>query len=88
MDCILRQANKNMKEVIIPSNIVALQKEISPQDLGIITNSHLLQENRNFWLGTVVVPANASRYYLEMAEALIIYFWQPSLNEKKKNFSA
>ena len=50
MDCILRQANKNMKEVIIPSNIVALQKEISPQDLGIITNtnSHLLQENRNF----------------------------------------
>lgn len=48
MDCILRQANKNMKEVIIPSNIVELRKEISPQDLGIITNSHLLQENRNF----------------------------------------
>ena len=44
----LAAGKQNMKEVIIPSNIVALQKENSPQDLGIITNSHLLQENRNF----------------------------------------
>lgn len=44
----------------------------------------LITREQEFWLGTVAVPANASRYYLEMAEALIIYFWQPSLNEKKK----
>ena len=43
-----------------------------------------ITREQEFWLGTVAVPANASRYYLEMAEALIIYFWQPSLNEKKK----
>ena len=47
----------------------------------------LITREREFWLGTVVVPANASRYYLEIAEALIIYFWQPSLNEKKKIYT-
>ncbi|MNG30798.1 hypothetical protein D3C84_1164870 [compost metagenome] len=31
-------------------------------------------------------PEEASRYFLEMAESIIIYFWQPALNEKKKVF--
>ena len=44
----LAAGKQKYEEVIIPSNTVELQKGIFPQDLEIITNSHLLQENGNF----------------------------------------
>lgn len=37
-----------------------------------------------FWLGEIVYPTEASRHFLEIAESIIIYFWQPALNERKK----
>jgi len=45
----------------------------------------LLEINRNLgiWLGSVSYPQDATRYYLEIAEAIIIYFWQPALNDRK-----
>ncbi len=43
-----------------------------------------ITKNQLFWLGKVVVPKSPSRHYLEIAESLIIYFWQPELNERKK----
>lgn len=45
---------------------------------------HKITREQEFWLGEVTVPENASRHYLEIAETLIVYFWQPSLNERKK----
>lgn len=47
---------------------------------------HEINREQEFWLGTVKYPENASRDFLETAESIIIYFWQPSLNEKKKIF--
>ena len=50
-------------------------------------NHHKIFEvsrNLTFWIGEVIVPENITRYYLEVAESLIIYFWQPALNERKK----
>lgn len=38
------------------------------------------------WLGTIVYPQNASRYYLEMAEKMLVYFWQPNLNERLRYY--
>ena len=37
----------------------------------------------NIWLGQIIFPKKFSRYYLEIAESIIVYFWQPELNEKK-----
>lgn len=45
-----------------------------------------ITQNQQFWLGKVIFPENASRHYLEIAESLIIYFWQPELNSRKKIF--
>lgn len=45
---------------------------------------HEINRNQKFWLGNVVYPEKASRHFLETAESLIIYFWQPTLNERKK----
>lgn len=36
------------------------------------------------WLGEVVYPQKHTRTHLETAEAIVIYFWQPNLNERKK----
>lgn len=41
---------------------------------------------QEFWLAQVEYPNEPSRHFLEKAEAIIIYFWKPSLNEKKKIF--
>lgn len=45
-----------------------------------------ISNNLNIWLGEVVYPNedNLSRKHLEMAESIIVYFWQPPLNERKK----
>lgn len=43
-----------------------------------------LNREQEFWLGNIVTPKDVSRYYLELAETLIIYFWQPTLNTRKK----
>ena len=38
----------------------------------------------NIWFGSIIYPNLHSRDHLEIAEKIIIYFWQPSLNEKKR----
>lgn len=43
-----------------------------------------INREQRFWLGNIITPHNSTRYYLEIAETLIIYFWQPSLNTRKK----
>jgi hypothetical protein len=43
-----------------------------------------INRDLRIWLGSVVYPQDASRYYLEIAEAIIIYFWQPALNDRKR----
>lgn len=45
---------------------------------------HKINREQEFWLGTIQYPGDASRYFLEMAESIIIYFWQPALNERKR----
>lgn len=45
---------------------------------------HEINREQEFWIGTIKYPDSASRYYLEMAESIIVYFWQPTLNERKK----
>lgn len=45
---------------------------------------HEIKREQEFWLGEVSYPDEASRYFLEMAESIIVYFWQPTLNERKK----
>jgi hypothetical protein len=48
---------------------------------------HEINRDQEFWLGTVKYPGDPSRHFLETAESIIIYFWQPSLNERKKVFA-
>ncbi|WP_421549611.1 hypothetical protein [Pseudomonas sp. QD4] len=43
----------------------------------------IFREQR-FWLGSVKYPSEVSRHYLELVESMIIYFWKPALNERKK----
>lgn len=45
---------------------------------------HEINKEQKFWIGLIKYPDNPPRYCLEMAESMIIYFWQPKLNEKKK----
>lgn len=40
--------------------------------------------NRNFWLSEVKYPLEVNRELLEFAEKIIVYFWQPELNDRKK----
>ncbi|MFT6928414.1 MAG: hypothetical protein ACJAZP_004066 [Psychromonas sp.] len=47
---------------------------------------HKISREQAFWLGTVKYPHEASRHFLEIAESIIVYFWQPSLNNRKKAF--
>lgn len=52
-----------------------------------IRNHHKVHEiNRNqmFWIAKVAYPQKITRSLLELAESIIIYFWQPTLNERKK----
>ena len=55
--------------------------------IGRIKNHHKVHKiarEQEFWIGTIDYPNKATRYYLEMAESIIVYFWQPELNERKK----
>jgi len=45
---------------------------------------HQINRNQEFWLAEVTYPRRFSRSLLELAESIIIYFWQPELNERKK----
>jgi hypothetical protein len=52
-----------------------------------IKNHHKVFEinrEQEFWLAEMVYPVSCSRTLLELAESIIIYFWQPALNERKK----
>lgn len=51
------------------------------------SNHHKLpyiNRDLGIWLGGISYPNNFSRAHMEIAEKIIVYFWQPSLNEKKK----
>jgi hypothetical protein len=39
----------------------------------------------NIWLGQIKYPIVHNRYHLELAEAMIIYFWQGDLNSRKRD---
>jgi len=43
-----------------------------------------ITREQEFWLGKISYPEDASRYFMEMAESIIIYFWQPALNDRKR----
>jgi hypothetical protein len=45
---------------------------------------YAINRELKFWIGTITYPDDASRYFLEMAESMIIFFWEPELNERKK----
>lgn len=45
---------------------------------------HEIVKQQKFWIGSISYPNETSRHYLEMAEWMIIYFWKPELNERKK----
>ena len=50
-------------------------------------NHHKLFEiNRELeiWLGDINYPTEHSRMHLETAESIIVYFWQPTLNDRKR----
>ncbi|MCG8519041.1 MAG: hypothetical protein MI794_13715 [Pseudomonadales bacterium] len=54
---------------------------------GRVKNHHKVHEinrEQEFWVGEVKYPIDVSRHFLELAEAIIIYFWQPTLNERKR----
>lgn len=71
------------------------QREAEIQYCGITENAfyrrfadhhkiNLVTRECEIWLGEAVYPEQLSREHLEAAEALIIYFWQPELNDKKR----
>lgn len=39
--------------------------------------------NREYWFSEVFYPKRTNRDVLETAEKIIVYFWQPPLNERK-----
>ncbi|GAB2732073.1 hypothetical protein GCM10027019_09290 [Melaminivora jejuensis] len=43
-----------------------------------------IKKDLRIWLGQVVYPEQVTRTHLELAEAIIVYFWQPNLNERKR----
>jgi len=53
-----------------------------------LNNNHhkkeLITRDRKFWIGKIKSDKKITRDDLEIVEKLIIYFWQPILNEKKK----
>jgi|688.fasta_scaffold551110_1 hypothetical protein len=36
------------------------------------------------WCGEIQYPSTFTRQHLELSESLIVYYWQPNLNERKK----
>jgi hypothetical protein len=54
---------------------------------GRFKNHHKLSEitrDIGIWLGEVSYPNDHVRDHLETAESILVYFWQPELNERKK----
>lgn len=43
-----------------------------------------INRDLNIWLGEIAYPADHGRDHLETAESILIYFWQPELNIRKK----
>lgn len=43
-----------------------------------------ITREQKIWLGSVAYPVEHTRTHLETAESIIVYFWQPNLNERKK----
>lgn len=43
-----------------------------------------IQRELNIWLGQIKYPAEHTRTHLELAESIIVYFWQPELNVRKR----
>lgn len=43
-----------------------------------------IERDKEFWVGEIDYPNQHKRDILELIENLIIYYWQPELNEKKK----
>mgnify|MGYP001305610905 CR=1 FL=1 len=44
----------------------------------------IVTRNREYWLSEVVYPSRIKRDALEIAEKIIIFFWEPPLNDRKK----
>lgn len=44
----------------------------------------LVSRELEIWLGKIEYPNGFHREHLEIAESIIIYFWQPVLNDRKK----
>lgn len=42
--------------------------------------------DREYWLSDLEYPKKTTKELLELSETIIIYFWQPSLNDRKKNY--
>lgn len=53
-----------------------------------LTNGHhksaSITREREYWIGRIKSDRPISRFDLELTESLLIYFWQPALNEKKR----
>lgn len=45
---------------------------------------HIINNNKQFWVGKIVYPIKYNRATLELAEKIIVYFWKPKLNDRKK----
>jgi hypothetical protein len=43
----------------------------------------MVTREREYWIGQIVAPDNLVRDDLEFVESLIVYFWDPTFNEKK-----
>lgn len=43
-----------------------------------------IQRDLRIWVGRVAFPLEIGRSQLEAAEKMIVYFWQPHLNDRKK----
>lgn len=46
----------------------------------------LVKRDRQYWVGNIISDEKIMRKDLEMVESLIIYFWQPELNDKKRKY--
>ena len=90
------EENKNWENgLYLATGKLRYEREATIQYCGItegsfyrrMKNHHKIDEinrEQEFWIGTIKYPDSVSRYYLEMAESIIVYFWQPTLNERKK----
>lgn len=45
--------------------------------------SEIKDETLSIWLGEIIYPQKFDRNLLELAEHCFIYFWQPTLNDRK-----